>query len=887
MTDPAENETPATPEVKPATAAPEKDLTFFHERLLPLGWTPENGRFTTPKWEVRGGQWHVLQPEEPGYEEYTHELFTVNDKGDIVIPYFTIRGYPVRYGESQKKYEQIRLRMCTVDKDGHALKYKNPSKAGTPPWFPPRLIEAFRTQRQIDTLVLTEGAFKAYTAALRGLDVVGLLSITTAKDKTVDTLHPDILELIKRCQPKQIVWLVDGDCRQLSTKWPENPEVDLYTRPNTFFRSAYNLRELLKDLGRLVGFEVYFMHVDSNSLQLPKTETKPKGLDDLLITYAKLQADHAEAMASQKVAGWSELTPEQQAEAVKKERAAAEQQAYDQVIADACQFSAPNKFFVRKGLERIKDVRDYFAVDSAIQFYKAYEDLIGDREFVFNGTRYKWDPEKNNKSGELDIKQPAVARAFVRVRDQYLEDVMVPNRFGVREKQLLPISKQTIIDDYTKNIISKIRKLKAYCNVPDHIGYQPIIHNCLNLYQPLDHVPEEGDWSNTKMFLEHIFGTRVITCEHPKEFNEDGTAKTIVRKSDGQPLTELDLGLDYLQLLFTKPTQPLPILCLGSSKRGTGKTTFGDWLADMFGANAATLGNDDVVSDFNAHYITKSVVMIEESKIEKTTVIEKIKNLSTASWAIRNAKGENQVRVETFLHFVMMTNNVRDFVRTDDEETRFWVRDVPVIDPTKLNTELKQALHDEIPAFLHMLQNRPMATEKLYRAWFHPPLLETEALKLVRLHSQPQVIKDLTDYLVRMFTATEQEELLLTAENIRMEVFRGKYDNNYIRDCVAKLKVPPKRYTNEKGEEVTTRYSIWRLQESKHELEGLKTEVVPVRQTPGRPWKFQRKDYITDAAWLAREVDPTNGGMATNGNGTPAHDGRKAAANDGQDDLPF
>ena len=48
---------------------------------------------------------------------------------------------------------------------------------------------------------------------------------------------------------------------------------------------------------------------------------------------------------------------------------------------------------------------------------------------------------------------------------------------------------------------------------------------------------------------------------------------------------QYELGMDYMQLLYAKPTQKLPILLLVSEERNTGKTTFLNFLKAMFEDN--------------------------------------------------------------------------------------------------------------------------------------------------------------------------------------------------------------------------------------------------------------------------------------------------------------
>ena len=56
----------------------------------------------------------------------------------------------------------------------------------------------------------------------------------------------------------------------------------------------------------------------------------------------------------------------------------------------------------------------------------------------------------------------------------------------------------------------------------------------------------------------------------------------------------------FENVLYTEPTQMLPILLLVSNERRTGKTTFLRFLKMMFGKNATFNTNEDFRSQFNA-----------------------------------------------------------------------------------------------------------------------------------------------------------------------------------------------------------------------------------------------------------------------------------------------
>ena len=104
----------------------------------------------------------------------------------------------------------------------------------------------------------------------------------------------------------------------------------------------------------------------------------------------------------------------------------------------------------------------------------------------------------------------------------------------------------------------------------------------LNLYEPISHQPQEGDFPCIRSLVEHIFGE------------------------------QYELGMDYLQLLYLYPIQKLPILLLVSEERNTGKSTFLNFLKAVFQNNVTFNTNEDFRSQFNSDWAGKLLIMVDE-----------------------------------------------------------------------------------------------------------------------------------------------------------------------------------------------------------------------------------------------------------------------------------
>ncbi len=664
---------------------------------------------------------------------------------------------PSIYNNRDQTYCITRLKQPVTDRNGKIKKYHIPKGAGTYPFFHPSLIEKYENKIPIKTLTLTEGFFKAYNGCKHGIDVIGLSSITHYRDKDTRALHPDILKLIKTCQAENIILLYDGDCLDISCDALQNLE-DLYKRPNSFFSSARSIQELLKDH----DLNIYFSHILSDA-----HPDHPKGLDDLLVC----------------------MKGEEQ-----------------EVARDHSLFSRPGKYFIKMDISHsLHKLRRYFHLNSPEDFYSFHAEFIQDKEFVFNGTHYRWEEKENN----LNVIVPAAAKDYFRVGDSYYEFVEVPNKYHSLERRFERRLKGTIIDDHGKKFLDHIPKYKSFCNVPDHTNYHQVIDNCFNIYAPFEHEPEEGSCDTTLNFIKHIF--------------QD----------------QMELGLDYLQLLYQKPTQILPILCLVSRENSTGKTTFAKYLKEIFTQNLTIVGNDELSSGFNTTYANKLIIVSEETFLEKKQIIEKIKALATGDKILMNAKGKDHIEIDFFGKFILLSNNEDNFIYASRDDIRYWVIKVPI--PDKININILKELTTEIPAFLNFLNHRKYSTSCVSRMWFEPSLLITDALRKVVLNSQPFAEKEIREKIRELFITTGDEEILMSSSVINRIFLKNKYSDSYISsllkdhfgiDCLK----------NKQGQYIIKRYEYPQFVQSWEN--GELVEKLSYIKHRGRAFLFRRNDFI-------------------------------------------
>jgi hypothetical protein len=314
---------------------------------------------------------------------------------------------------------------------------------------------------------------------------------------------------------------------------------------------------------------------------------------------------------------------------------------------------------------------------------------------------------------------------YIRVGTTYYKLVKAPTISGHFNELLVTWNEHIIKQDHGKDYLSKVPKYDGFTCIPNHINFKKEYFSFYNIYSPLRHTPEEGSIAKTLAFITHIFGN------------------------------QKELGLDYLQLLYQKPTQILPILCLVSKERSTGKSSFLKWLKEIFENNLTYLTNDSFGSQFNADWANKLLICIDEVLFNKEELTERIKYLSTTNRNKLEAKGKDKREVEFFGKFILCSNNEDNFIKIDANETRFWIRKILPIKNEE--TDFLAQLIEEIPAFLYFLLNRKLKTNQLTRMWFTPEQIYTPALNRLVKHNRNRVEKELASVLLSAMDKFEMD----------------------------------------------------------------------------------------------------------------------------------
>lgn len=316
---------------------------------------------------------------------------------------------------------------------------------------------------------------------------------------------------------------------------------------------------------------------------------------------------------------------------------------------------------------------------------------------------------------------------YLRIGTSYYRIVQVPTINNQFNESLIKWDVSTIIQDYGRKYLDDIPKYHGKICFPSHFEFSKEIHGFYNTYSPLNYIQKEGEVHNTLVFFKHIFGF------------------------------QLELGLDYFKLLYQQPSQILPVLCLVSKERSTGKSSFLKYLKEVFGHNMSYLDSHSLNSNFNLDWGNKLLLGLDEAFLQKEEVTEKIKYLSTSNKNKIEAKGKERFEVDFFGKFIMCSNKEDSFIKIDSDEIRFWVIKVPKLKYEDVN--FLDKLVDEIPAFLHYIHNRKFASERKTRMWFTAQQIYTPALKKLVNNNRNRVEKEIAHLLMSVMEKFELDEV--------------------------------------------------------------------------------------------------------------------------------
>lgn len=326
---------------------------------------------------------------------------------------------------------------------------------------------------------------------------------------------------------------------------------------------------------------------------------------------------------------------------------------------------------------------------------------------------------------------------------------------------LIPWDKQTMTMDFGREHVGGFpEKLKyeGFCNIVNFTEDITNVNRMYNRFTRPKWSPEEGKWPTTEKLLRKVF-------------SEVG-------------IDQWEEGLDWIQLQLTQPKQKLHCLIIGSQSREAGKDTFVEWMTMLLGEKNTYFSDiENFLKPFNSAYADKCLIALNEVKFSSINdgSMEKIKNYITQDKILIDEKFEKPVTVDYYGKMVMLTNNIHDFMKLDDEENRFWIRTMPDFDKQKdFDPNFKDKLKKEVPHFLHMILNRTLNhVEKSGRFWLPETVTHTSERERLVENSKSSLYLEIRELLEDTFTSRpELDEICFVPRDIR-EILKSKYDSQH------------------------------------------------------------------------------------------------------------
>lgn len=368
---------------------------------------------------------------------------------------------------------------------------------------------------------------------------------------------------------------------------------------------------------------------------------------------------------------------------------------------------------------------------------------ISAREVAEEERKKKEQKEREKKLEQERIRNQAeaIACSYVRIAGTYYKKCQNPEGEDVLER----VRASDIMMDFSRKLGEAILAATTKCInrvlFPEHINYKEYIYTpsgdtYYNDYRPLKYKPEEGDWPHIEELIQHIFEE------------------------------QYELGLDYLQLMYMNPLQRLPILVLVSKENQTGKSTFCNFVAAMFGDNSIAITKDTLDNRFNSSWVRKIFAFCEETLISSPDLINKLKNYSTAEKVPSEAKGKDMQPSRIYIKLVLCSNDEIHPTIIDENDERHWVRKVHVINSPNTNKNFLEDCKNEIPAFMHFLQSRTLSTPGDDRLWFSHEETCTDAWKRIVAGSRTTLERGIIDLLLEIMDTKELDELSYSATEL-------------------------------------------------------------------------------------------------------------------------
>jgi len=185
--------------------------------------------------------------------------------------------------------------------------------------------------------------------------------------------------------------------------------------------------------------------------------------------------------------------------------------------------------------------------------------------------------------------------------------------------------------------------------------------------------------------------------------------------------------------------------------------------------------------------------------------------------------------------------------RHDD---RYWILKVKPVPKDKIDPKLKERMWAEIPAFVHYLRSRQMATRMESRMHFNPDLLRTDVfLDTVRLN-EPSAATDLRENIRDWFYELGEDckEIEIPLKNIMEEFFTKNTNRGWVQEILTDYLNVDLLRDEKRGMPIQMRGQYLKLVFNEYAEDGEGELDVKRVKWKGRPYIFKREDFIVEEA---------------------------------------
>tara|TARA_R110000803_G_scaffold210596_1_gene282870 strand:- start:2153 stop:3391 length:1239 start_codon:yes stop_codon:yes gene_type:complete len=337
-------------------------------------------------------------------------------------------------------------------------------------------------------------------------------------------------------------------------------------------------------------------------------------------------------------------------------------------------------------------------------------------------------------------------------------------------------TKEVLIRKYGNEVKHHFNDVLGFTFYPDNFVFKQIVDSRYNTFKAFKNKAKKGSWRDIEEFLNHIFGEQYT------------------------------MGVEYFWNLYLHPIQKLPLLALVSEKKSTGKTTFLNFVRDVFGHNVITISSHDISGNFNGVFAEGYIFTSDEhfERSDRKATAEKIKHYVTADTIRVERKGMEAQSIKFYGKFIFTSNDEQTLTNIEGENRRFWIRQIPAID--KDNFELGDTLREQIPAFLFYLKEEFTPRGERGQLYFTPSELQTDASRLIQAHSKSEKFQEISEAIQTYFEEhPDDQEAKTTPSDLAMFLGEKKQASKYIRKVLKKeFKMKPQenqRYRNINGME--------------------------------------------------------------------------------------